>query len=254
MFNTNMFIKDVMQVHLSSNELQKFESIKGVRERLREFIDYDSALFTHALDEICRNTVGVTLFRLFLTKRAPGAPKIKIENIGPAQQEEYGEPFAEQEGSSYENNVVRINLNLYDSSGKGIPERQYYFVEKNGKIIRKGKSMPGSIFHEFVHALHEIEDKAQYKKNGDDEFCDYWTDKEELRTISGYMDRNIYDPICDNCFYLCNSITKGIQFHPRISHMGFALGKTNETDKSKELEQLYKTLGFNLAWPRKYMT
>jgi hypothetical protein len=81
-----MFIKDVMQVHLSSNELQKFESIKGVRERLREFIDYDSALFTHALDEICRNTVGVALFRLFLTKRAPGAPKIKIENIGPAQQ------------------------------------------------------------------------------------------------------------------------------------------------------------------------
>jgi hypothetical protein len=67
-----MFIKDVMQVHLSSNELQKFESIKGVRERLHEFIDYDTKLFTHVLDEICRNTVGVTLFRLFFTKGSGG--------------------------------------------------------------------------------------------------------------------------------------------------------------------------------------
>jgi hypothetical protein len=46
MFNTNTFIKDIMQVHLSLNELQKFESIKGVREKLHEFIDYDPALFS----------------------------------------------------------------------------------------------------------------------------------------------------------------------------------------------------------------
>jgi hypothetical protein len=165
--------------------------------------------------------------------------------------------LVDQEGSSYEDNVVRINLNLYDNLGKGIPERQYYFMKKNGSVIRKGKSMHGSIFHEFVHALHEIEDKTQYKKNGDDEFCEYWTDKEELRTIAGYMDRNIYDPICENCFYLCNSITKGVPFHPRIGHIGFVIRTTNETDefdKSKELEQLYKTLGFNLAWQKKYMT
>jgi hypothetical protein len=246
-----MFIKDVMQVHLSSNELQKFESIRGVRERLHEFIDYDTKLFTHALDDICRNIVGVTLFRLFLTKMAPGAPKIKIENIGPAQQEKHRNQLADQEGTSYKNNIVKINPNLYDSSGKGIPERQYYFVEKNGRVIRKEKSMPGSIFHEFVHALHEIEDKAQYEEYGKDKFCQYWTDKEERRTISGYMDRNIYDPISENCFNLCNSITDRKPFHPRISHMGFAIG---DTDKSKELEQLYGNLGFNLAWPRKYVT
>jgi hypothetical protein len=111
--------------------------------------------------------------------------------------------------------------------------------------------MPGSIFHEFVHALHEIEDVKQYEKNGDDKLGNYWTNKEELRTISGYMDRNIYDPICENCFYLCNSITKEILFHQRIGHTGFAVGASDET---KGLERLYKTLGFNLAWPRKYVT
>jgi hypothetical protein len=206
---------------------------------------------------MCRNTVGVTLFRLFLTKRSQGDPKIKIVNIGPAQQEECGEQLADQEGSSYKNNSVRINLNLYDSSGKGIPERQYYFVGKNGSVIRKGKSMPGSIFHEFVHALHEIEDKKQYEEYGKNKLGNDWTNEEELRTISGYMDRNIYDPISDNCFNLCNSITKGIQFHPRIGHIGFVIRTINEIgefDKSKELEQLYKTLGFNLAWQKKYMT
>jgi hypothetical protein len=38
MFNANMFTKCTIQLHLSSNKLQKFESIRCIRGRLHEFM------------------------------------------------------------------------------------------------------------------------------------------------------------------------------------------------------------------------
>jgi hypothetical protein len=107
-----------------------------------------------------------------------------------------------------------------------------------------------------------------------------WDNKEERRTISGYIDPGIYDPICDNCFHLYESIanpsryhspkprsttyrlimakppshqvtTKTIPYRPRLGHIGYAKGDNRYSNA--ELQQFYKTLNFDLAWPRKYM-
>jgi hypothetical protein len=297
MFNKNDFISDAINVHIlpnkllsadvHKNELNIFNSINEeyLVSKLSYIIDYDPALFTDALNEICDNTVGNIMFRLLMTKmmtkhKKKGLEnldknnKIKITNIGSSQQ---GRLLTKQKGSTYGNNTVKINLNLYDSSDIGIPERQYYFVTKDGSTIHKLKSVSGSIFHEFVHCLHDIEKtKTKVKTH------DYWTNKEELRTISGYIPgmshntddkivsrgrlssqklgffskneyigESIYDPICDNCLNLYKSLAKEEPFSSRIGHNGF---RNEDVNVIKRLENFYNNFVFDIAWPRIYVT
>jgi hypothetical protein len=146
---------------------------------------------------------------------------------------------------------------MYGSDGVGIPERQYYCVDADGNIIHKRKSLVGSLFHEFTHCLHHIGDGMRYcVYSGEDSLSDdspsfqkLWSTREELRTISGYVAADcytasgIYDPICDNCFELYESISKGDQCFPRVGHIGY---RSDLPDKDKEnIEELQKYITFN---------
>ncbi|MDR0695701.1 MAG: hypothetical protein LBF56_02960, partial [Holosporales bacterium] len=82
----------------SPDELCRFESITDVRNALDNVIDYDRSLFSKALDEICNNIVGNTMFKLLLTKLPPGQ-KVKISDIGP-EQTLTGKVPIDQKGSS----------------------------------------------------------------------------------------------------------------------------------------------------------
>jgi hypothetical protein len=83
-----------------------------------------------------------------------------------------------------------------------------------------------------------------------------WYDKEELRTISGYIEADAYvstdtyDPICNNCYCLHNVPNKA-RYYPRIGHSGFKKGKHEIPGKG--LEDFCTNPTFNLAWPSRYM-
>ncbi|MDR1234398.1 MAG: hypothetical protein LBJ92_04645 [Holosporales bacterium] len=197
MFNRAVFLEDTNKTHpIMSN-------IPDIRSKIDEFIDYDKSLFSKALDDICNNIVGNSMFTLLMMKLSPGK-RLKIINIGP---EEAGKQPVDQTGSSCFWHGININLNVYDISGVGIPERQYYCIDEKGNITLKLKSLSGSIFHEFVHCLHYAEDPIGCGADADENSLpkgNPWTSNEELRTISGYIDPGIYDPICDNCFDFYN--------------------------------------------------
>jgi hypothetical protein len=78
-----------------------------------------------------------------------------------------------------------------------------------------------------------------------------WKNKEEQRTISGYVDVDTYDPICDNCFTLYDSVIEKRQYQPRLGHIGYVKGIQN--CPKTELLQFHETLDFNLAWPTRYL-
>jgi hypothetical protein len=258
MFNRTLFLNDVKNIHLKPNELPKFESVleKDVRLKLDEFLEYDKALFSKALDDVCNNFVGNTMFRLLVIKM-PAGQKVKVVNIGPNL---IGESLTKQKGSSYDGRNVKINLNVYDSSGIGIPERQYYCADAKGQIVLKLKSVVGSLFHEFTHCLHHIEEPEKYvmysnitslPKNNP------WGTKEERRTISGYIEKDTYtpadvsDPICDNCFSFCDAMASNTPYIPRVGHEGYVKGES--MTPSEELIEFHKNPTFPLAWPKKYL-
>jgi hypothetical protein len=153
---------------------------------------------------------------LLIAKKPPD--ELRIINIGP---EQTGKLPLKQAGSSYLHTAyaVKVNLNVYDRLGVGIPDRQYYCINSDGSIDLKLKSLSASILHEFTHCLHHVEDSGRYdiyrakdslpKENS-------WGTKEELRTISGYVDPGIFDPICDNCFHMYDSIVNNKPYLPRI--------------------------------------
>ncbi|MDR1609401.1 MAG: hypothetical protein LBR78_00915 [Holosporales bacterium] len=96
------------------------------------------------------------------------------------------------------------------------------------------------MFHEFTHCLHEVEDRGRYRvyrapKSLPD--GNPWGKKEERRTISGYIEADAYepvdtyDPICDNCFHLCDSVTNRKPYIPRIEHCGY---RSNDADQDEE--------------------
>jgi hypothetical protein len=64
--------------------------------------------------------------------------------------------------------------------------------------------------------LHDVEDRRRYDVDRHFVVPKPWTSKEELRTISGYIGADAYattdtyDPICDNCFDLYESVSKFI--------------------------------------------
>jgi hypothetical protein len=260
-FNTNQFIIDAKTIHLTQDEIPKFEAIPdtAVRSELDKFIDYDKSLFSTALDDICENIVGRTMFKILIIKLTP-CSRIRITDIG--YEQSYDErPLSKQKGSAYSHTTytVKINTNFYNNSGTGISERQYYCVDKNSNITLKPKYVTNSMFHEFTHCLHHIGDGMRYEAYRRASTPALWTNREERRTISGYVEADcytatdVYDPICDNCFVLCNPTGSGIPRCPRIGHIGYMKGKREYSDK--DLSQFYQTsnANFNLAWPEQYL-
>jgi hypothetical protein len=183
---------------------------------------------------------------MLLTAKKP-PDELKIINIGP---EESGKALVRQTGSLCFWHGIKINLNVYDRSGIGIPERQYYCVDEGGNISLKLKSLSGSIFHEFTHCLHYAEGGRTKVKT-----YDVWDTREERRTISGYIDPGGFDPICDNCFHLYDSIVHGAPYMPRIGHCGYRSDTPPKTENKKreELRQFYSARNFDIVWPNRYV-
>ncbi|MDR1289146.1 MAG: hypothetical protein LBJ77_02005 [Holosporales bacterium] len=226
--NKELFLENVREIHLtSSEEIVDYDAIPDtdVRERLSEIIELDKALVSHrrktlsnlpthkeifnkALDHICSNVVGNTMFKLLLAK-AGRTKKIYLVNY-----DEDGSGFSPKDYA------VKINLSLYDSEGVGIPSRQYYYIKKNRTLGTKLKSLEQSMFHEFCHGLH-YDSRTTITKNvicaKGSNMEDAWGTDEELRTITCFN----HDPICDHMFDFCQSITNGTPFHPRYSHHGW---------------------------------
>jgi hypothetical protein len=67
-FNKELFIEDVKKTHLNKEEITRFDKGNNIREELDSIIDYDKVLFSKALDDICNNSIGNTMFRLLLVK------------------------------------------------------------------------------------------------------------------------------------------------------------------------------------------
>ncbi|MDR2107693.1 MAG: hypothetical protein LBO73_04225 [Holosporaceae bacterium] len=242
-FNHEKFINAVKSIHVKPEESQSYESIPDseVRKKLDEFINYGkNPRFSKALDEICKNLVGRTMFRVLMTKMQTEEKRMHII------------PY-EDNGSRYMEYVVYINLSFYDASGTGIPSRQYYYIDdEKHEIKTKLKSLAGSIFHEFCHGLHHVSETYIPKKKNvlcldDTPLGDVWNKDEELRTITCFNN----DPICDHCFDLCQSILKKQSFRPRYSHGGWH-GKDDSEKRSCLLLHLPHSQEFMDGW-REYM-
>jgi hypothetical protein len=166
------------------------------------------------------------MFMLLVSKKDPC--ELKIINIGPREAKNR---LIDQEGSSYYNYDVQVNLNVYNRNGVGIPDRQYYCVHESGNVALKLKSLSASIFHEFTHCLHEVENWRRYGRDCLSSTSDLWTDEEERRTIAGYINPGVFDPICDNCFHLYDSIVNKKAYFPRIGHWDY---RSNDFDKDEK--------------------
>jgi hypothetical protein len=190
--------------------------------------------FSAALDEICANIVGMTMFKVLMTKMI--VCNI-LKSKGPIRILQYA-----GDGSRYSPQsrdfAVKINSNFYELDGTGISSRRYYGITKNGKVRTKLKSMAGSMFHEFCHALHHISgpkiDHEVYCVSA--ELQEVWGKDEELRTICCLnLNGLCHDPICDHCFDLVQSIAKGKRFLPRCSHnIGYRSGRAVEDAENRE--------------------
>jgi hypothetical protein len=231
-FNTQLFIENTKRIHLATTEQSlAFGTISGseVRHRLSEIIEMDKELmsykgpqlsnlvshkqaFNKALDEICTNIVGNTMFKLLLVK-VGRTRRIHLVNYDGSGSRFSSEDFA-----------VKVNLSLYDSDGIGIPSRQYYYINQDGTIGNKLKSLTGSIFHEFCHALHEVSNTkikncTVCAKGSNMKIV--WDHDEELRNITCFN----YDPICDHIFGFNQSIIKGLTFLPRYQRLAIVQRK-----------------------------
>jgi hypothetical protein len=227
--NKELFIEDVKKIHLLPGEWLMFDGIR--QGDVRNVIDLngtyeydieigrcknsddDKVILQRSIDVIYNYTVGRTLLKLLTAKRGLSGRKIGVVNY-PGN------------GSRYHGSMeaVFVNLSLYQPDGSGILERQYYSVDPDGKIVLKRKSLSGSIFHELVHGLHYINDG----KYADTVLCqdgsvmkDIWSDDEELRTITGHMCNQPYDPVCDHVFDYSLSEDR---FCPRYGHVGWRNG------------------------------
>jgi hypothetical protein len=227
MFNNAKFFEDVQKTHLKPRETLVYDRISDseVREKLNDFVDCGNhPRFSKALDGICTNLVGRTMFKLLITKMI--ARRI-TKNIRIIEEHEEGS------GYSSEDFAVYINLNFYEKNGSGIPSRQYYCIDDDGQIDAKLKSLAGSMFHEFCHALHDVsgtdiaDDSNAICVRA--ELWNVWSVDEELRTITCFA----HDPICDHCFDFVQSNTKGEAFRPRYGHRGYIEGDHFENTKNR---------------------
>jgi hypothetical protein len=224
MFNYEKFVEDTKERHLTSSEILIFDGLEHVD--VRNVIDLDGTYEYHtktfentsgskvilrrALDVIHDDIVGQTLLRLLTIRCGLSGRKIGLVTYS-------------GNGSRYHevSEAVFVNLSLYQPDGSGLPERQYYSVNPSGEVVHKLKSLEQSIFHELVHGLHYISDG----KYADAVSCQYgsvmetiWSDDEELRTITGYMCNQQYDPVCDHVF---DYSLHGNPFCPRYGHIGW---------------------------------
>jgi glutaredoxin-related protein len=246
-FNEVKFLENVQRIHLKLDEISIYEAIADadVRAKLNDFVGYDTnprfsvanTRFSAALDEICANIVGRTMFKVLMTKmissdmlKARGKIEIKEQDEKPK-----GSRF------SFEEWAVKINSDFYELDGTGISNRRYYGISQNGKVRTKLKSMAGSMFHEFCHALHHISgtkmDHDVYNLCVSAELKEVWKRDEELRTICCVRDAvyGLMDPICDHCFDLVQSILKNKPFLPRCSHnIGYRSGRAVEDTENRE--------------------
>jgi hypothetical protein len=164
------------------------------------------------------------------------------------------EQIDEKEGSRYSPRLfaVKINLNFYKENGDGISSRKYFYIDNEGEIKTKLKSLAGSLFHEFCHGLHDV--SGTYVPKIDiiittHKIQDAWEDDEELHTIACFE----HDPICDHCFDLCQSLIKKEDFFPRYSH-GSHNG-AGEPD-AKKMQKYYNCISASqkfMDWWRGYM-
>ncbi|MDR1456580.1 MAG: hypothetical protein LBI34_00750 [Puniceicoccales bacterium] len=217
-FRNDLFFEDAEKLHLTFDDTWIYSGIEDaqVRARLCEFVEYEP-LFSSVLDEICAGVVGRTLFRIIATKSAihMGGKKIKLFNYS-----------GEVSIYSRKDFAVVTNRSMFDEYGNGLSSRQYYYISDDGEIATKGKTLAGALFHEFCHALHDIEKIPEitnldelYRSNAI--LGQTWDSAEELRTITGCVYGQRYDPVCDHCFDLCDSIVTENSFHPRYSHKGY---------------------------------
>jgi hypothetical protein len=234
-FNEDKFFRDAEALHLNFEETLVYSRTQDseVRGRTNDFVDYEPE-FQNALDEICSNVVGRTLFRFIVTKAHMRRDGEKIRLVS------YGGPVNQYALKEF---AVKINLRMFDGDGNGISARQYYYVDGNGEIVPKPKTLAGTIFHEFCHALHDIERTGEIAEGNQlartNEILAYsWGNDEELRTISGCTLGPRYDPLCDHCYELCICLDRGRIFFPRYSHEGHdsASGEREEVDKRRKLQ------------------
>jgi hypothetical protein len=238
--NTHTFMH-LLPNKVDTNILSKLDSIIDGSDL--DYGDRSQSLLTDALANICDNPVGNTMFRILLTKLPPGQ-RIKIINLA-------ANDATKDQGSRYSHttHTVKINLNMYHDDGSGIQGRQYYGIDENGNIIHKPKSLAGSLFHEFTHCLHHVSNSKKYMLDIDKKSLpkgilrNTWTNKEERRTISGYIDSEIYDPICDHMFDYHQSIMKKEPFCPRYSHLGYDSHRQKKDKNNRE--KLQKCLQFD---------
>jgi hypothetical protein len=209
-FNELKFFENARKKHLKPDEFPIYDAIPDaeVRKKLNESVDYGkNPRFSAALDEICANIVGRTMFKLLITKTSAHKQTMQIL-----------EHTVEKYGSYYSENVVYINLNRYEADGSGKTYKQYYGIIKKEEVQPKLKSLAGSMFHEFCHALHHISGTRMkhkiYNICASPELREVWGEDEEFRTINCHRG----DPICDHCFDLVQSILKIKLFLPRCSH------------------------------------
>jgi hypothetical protein len=145
-FNHLKFANAVKKIHVKPEEIPAYESIPDseVRKKLDDFIDYGkNPRFSAALDEICENIIGRTMFKVLMTKMMLLHKTMHITHH-------------DGDGSYYEKYVVYVNLSFYKENGTGIPSRYYFYIDEKGEIKLKLKSVAGSIFHEFCHGLHDV--------------------------------------------------------------------------------------------------
>jgi hypothetical protein len=149
------------------------------------------------------------------------------------------------DGSKYKKSVVYVNLSFYEKNGEGIPSRYYFYIDEKGGIKLKLKSLAGSIFHEFCHALHDVSETKKTENiicQDKTDFGSLWSKDEELRTITSFD----HDPICDHCFDFCQSILKNKLFRPRYTHRGY------EGEKEPSMRSLRKCYNC-ISASQKYM-
>ncbi|MDR1435847.1 MAG: hypothetical protein LBI39_01400 [Puniceicoccales bacterium] len=233
-FNVEKFFRDAEALHLTFEEALAYSEAEDgdVRKRTDDFVAYESE-FEESIDRITSNVVGRTLFRLIVAKARMrrGGEKMRLVSYGGSVNRYELKEFA-----------VKINLNMFDEDGIGVNERQYYYADKNGDIVPKRKTLDGTIFHEFCHALHdisrsgEIADGNQLSGTNEILACS-WGNDEELRTIAGCTLGQRYDPICDHCYELCICMDRNQTFFPRYSHEGYdaAAGESDEAAKRKRM-------------------
>jgi hypothetical protein len=238
-FNEAKFWENVQKIHLTeAEELVIYTAVSDaeVRKRLDDFVDCGgNSRFSAALDEICENIVGRTMFKVLIAKLQSRKKFVYIKHH-------------DDDGSYYEKYTVYINLFLYKENGEGVPSRYYFYIDEKGRIKMKLKSLAGSVFHEFCHGLHDVS-KTEKRSNilclDGTPLKHAWGYDEELRTITCFD----HDPICDHCFDFCQSILKKEKFLPRYSHGGHSgIGEPNTKKMEKYANCIPASQKFMDGW------